>query len=55
MGSSRFLAAIAAEYLTAGDTCGPLEHEAYTAEWVCRSNNPTLTQYQLDYLMGCAE
>jgi hypothetical protein len=35
MGSSRFLAAIAAEYVDFGDRCGPLEMEAYAREFDC--------------------
>jgi hypothetical protein len=50
MGSTRFLKAIAAEYLEFGDRCGPLELEAYAKQWDCRS--PGLEPWKPEQMKG---
>lgn len=53
MGSTRFLAAIAAEHLDEGPRCGPLEYEAYEAEHGCRSDMSALTPAERRVVIGC--
>jgi hypothetical protein len=55
MGSSRFLAAIAAEHIDHGRVCGTLEWEAFEAEWACDGAFIGWSVEEKRRAMGCLE